>query len=430
MHNYHTDLIFCIDLALAAVIIALTLETIISAVIRERRFKGRSEKLFNIKQNVYELAVSGKKVSGKVCLPEISELTPQQFIDVETNRNREAVFFNEEEQKILRACFSAPEKIALIEKIALNPWNKWRRIEAILSLGHAHADTSLEVLKKTVNSRDNDVAYFSVISLGQIHNLESAKVLLKFLKTRRLFQHSIFSVLEVFPVSIADKVIELTQDKNAQVRTWALELLSRLKPKHYQKQVEKLISDRSEEVRAAACDCLGQIGSEESGALIVKCLHDDFWLVRVHAVNALSKILGKNCLQEIISCINDPSLSVIDSIKGVLVEHVESAIPYLDGFLNGKDEVAKRVSIEVLEISGYTKKLLENLSSDNQEIKNRAKRLLEGLILSHAHFGIEGALGGFNPEKREEIIQVIRGIDAAAAKHIEDNIAKNLDELT
>jgi hypothetical protein len=71
----------------------------------------RKKALLNIKKDVYELTLSGQVISGKVCMPFVTELTPQQFLDVTTNRNREAIFFNESEQKVFKSCFMTSEKI-------------------------------------------------------------------------------------------------------------------------------------------------------------------------------------------------------------------------------------------------------------------------------------------------------------------------------
>ncbi len=423
MYNYHTDLVFKIDIALLGVFILLGVMTVLYALMKEASSRRRSREISNIKNNVYELILSGQKIDNKLCLPAFSGITPRQFLDAAVNRSREAVFFNESEQKVIKQCFLSAERAARIEKTAGRSWNKWRRIEAILSLGYAQSVSSLGVLKKSINDSDADLSYFSIIALGQIHSIASARILLDFLKSSRFHRHKVIAVLETFPKEIGREAVLLTHAKDPEVSSWAIKLISKLKPEGCLKEITGLLQDNSEEVRAAACACLGELGDREAKGALIKCLNDDLWLVRAHAVKALSKLLGKECLPEVIRLINDPSLSVIDSLKGVLAEHIVSAIPYLEKFLSGSDEISRRVAREVLEVAGYIVKMLKDILSSGDEEKIRAVRLLEGMAKSGAHFGLEAALMSFSGEEQERILTVIRNMDKQMAEHIAKHMA-------
>lgn len=423
MPNYFTDLILKIDLALLGAIILFVIIIIVYALIREYDWRRRCSKLSSIKNQLYELTFPGKKIDKQICLPVLSEVTPQLFLDVMTNRTRGAVFFNEAEQKILKHCFASAQRLERIGKIARTSWNKWRRVEAILSLGYAQDESCLGTLKESINSKGIDISYFSIIALGQIRSVASAKILLDFLKRRRLYQYKIFSVLEIFPVQIAEEVVGLIDDKDPQVRAWSLKLISRLEAEQYLKKIEEMTLDKSEYVRAAACDCLGGFGRKGSKDALARCLRDDSWLVRVVAVKALSKAMGEECIPEIMGLINDASLSVIDSVKSVVTEYIEAALPYVEKFLHSNDEIARRVAIEALEVSGYITKLFKNILAVSEEEKKAAMRLLEGLILSHAHFGLQVALAGFGEEKRKKILGIIREISKDMADYLEENTA-------
>lgn len=352
MYNYHTSLVWTIDKILLFSALLLSVTIIFLVMIKGYLWKRRSRALLKIKKDVYGLILSGQQLSDNVCMPLAADITIRQFLDVTTNRNREAIFFNETEQKIFKYCFILPEQISRMEKMAKKGHSKWHRIEAILSLGYAHADSTLETLTQTLNSRDEDISYFSIIALGQIKNADSAKILLDFLQKRIFCRAKIISILESFPAGIADEAAKLLIDVDPDIRSWAAILLAKLKAIQYVNEVEGLTQDESEEVRAAACECLGEFGKKESKETLIKCLEDEFWLVREQAVEALSDVLGKDCLPEIIKMINDPSLSVIDAVKDVIIEHIDAAMPYIEKFLSGTDEVAKRTAREALDLSG------------------------------------------------------------------------------
>ena len=423
MYNYYTDLVWTVDKILLCLLASAGLSTIFYSIAQEYRWKRRSRALLNIKRDIYELTLSGKKTDNSVCLPVVSEITPQQFLDVTTNRNRELAFFNESEQKILKSCFVSSEKLAVIEKIALSSWNKWRRVEAVLTLGYAQAASSLGTLKKTINDKDRDVSYFSIIALGQIKNIPSAKTLLNFVGKSPFCRYRIFSFLESFPPEIADEAIGLADSLDHEVRSWAVKLICRLRALQYSEKIEELTKDESAQVRASACDCLGEFNSKDSAAAIIKCLTDDFWMVRVSAVKALFKVLGKESLPEIMGRINDGSLSVIESVEALMTSNIVMCLPYVEKFLYGNDEMARRVSVESLEASGYIVKLFRDILTGHEKDKDAAGRLLKGLIISRTYAGLEVSLSSFTKDERGRLLDIIRNIDGLAADILEKNIA-------
>ena len=422
MYNYHPDLIWAIDKILLALAILAGLLTIFYSLTREYLWKRRSGALLNIKRNIYELALSGKNVDNNVCLSVASEITPQQFLDVTTNRNRETAFFNESEQKLLKSCFVSAEKLRAIEKIAVSSWNKWRRIEAILTLGYAQAPTSVSILKKTINDKDPDIAYFSIIALGQIKDIPSARILLNFVRKHPIYRYRIFSFLESFPAGIADDIIGLIDSFDSEVRSWAIKLVCKLKVLRYTKKIEEFASDKSAEVRACACDCLGEFGNKDSAGVIIKCLTDSSWMVRVAAVKALFKVLGKDGLPEIMGRINDGSLSVIESVKDLMTENIEVCLPYAEDFLYGDDEMARRIAVEALEVSGYIVKLFRDILTGHEKDKGMAGYLLKGLIVSCAYAGLEVSLLRLTADERVKMLDIIRNIDDSTADILEKNI--------
>ena len=306
--------------------------------------------LLNIKRNVYELALSEEK--DRTCLPVATKATPQQFLDVETNRNR-TVFFNSAEQEVFKRCFFSPSRLAKLGKTALKAGNKWRRIEALLALGYAQAESAVKILKSTILNKDGDISYFSIISLGQLKTPEAAKILLDFVKKSSFGRYKIASILESFPPEITGGVIELTKSHDPQLRAWAVNLLYKFKPVYYHKEIEALTKDESDDVRAAACRCLGKLAISSAKSALSKCLKDASWLVRSNAVIALSDAFGAECVGDIIGLINDGSISVIDSVKEVMSRHIEISLPYIEQILKQEDGFAKRTVSEALDKAGY-----------------------------------------------------------------------------
>ena len=356
-----------------------------------------------VKKNIYEFILSSKGSSSAVCPSFVNGVTPQQFIDIKTNRRIDAAFFNDSERQFLKSCFVTPSSIAKLENTALRPGNKWRKIEAILCLGYAQTKSAVDILKKTILSKDKDTVYFSIISLGQIRTLQAAKALLDFLKKDPSNSYKIVSILETFPKEIADDVLKLTDYHDPLVRYWALTLLSKFTSRGHIRKLEKFTTDMIPEIRAAACDCLGNVGSVDAKSALIKCLKDDNWLVRSRAVYSLGKIMKNEAVPEVTALIGDPSWAVLDAVRTVMASHIEASLPYIGKFLTGDYEIAKKYSVLALQDSGYMEKLLKEAISG----KTDAVRLMKGVVRSGFHSGLDAALGALDSADREKAMKAI-----------------------
>jgi len=351
MNNYFTDTIIHIDIILFITALALSALIILYSTLKKSFLHRRNTALLNIKKNVYGLVISGAKISKTVCLPFADKATPGQFIDVETNRD--TVFFNKSEQEAFKSCFATPKNLAELEKTARHSRNKWRKIEAILSIGYLNSPKSVNILKKTSLSRDDDIRYFSILALGQIKNGHAASVLIDLIKNNIFSGHKLISILETFPPEILSAYIDnLLSDKKTEVRLWGLRLLSHLKDPQYTAQASKLMKDPSVEVRVAACECLGFSKNKTAAEELYSAMKRDTWSVKAAAVKALSKLLGKECLPKVMELVTDSSLSVLAAVKMVMIAHIDAATPYIEKILSGDDKMAKRICKEALEDAG------------------------------------------------------------------------------
>lgn len=429
MHNYYTNLVWKIDAVLLAASLALTVVIIFNAAIREYLWKRRSRALLNIKEHVYELVLSGEEINKEECAKIISVSTPQQFLDVATNRNRELIFFNDSEQELFKKHFLSAQNISRLKKIAKNPGNKWHRIEAIMSLGYANVTNAADIFKKTIFSKDEDIAYFSMMALGQFKNAESARALIELCKKNPLWRHKLFSILESFPPDVIDEIMKLMKDKDASVRLWAMKLASKFNVKGHFVEIKKLVDDKSPEVRAALYECLGKSGTKAYEDILVAALEDDSWLVRASAARGLSSLLNGKCMPLIMKLANDGSLYVIDAIKDIMISYPEEAMPYMEKFLEGGNPMAQKISLEALERSGYIIKILTALASKEEGGSEKSERLIRAIIKKGGHnIGIEASIEMLDAPLRSRAISEIKKIDAGLAEHLDKKIKGEISE--
>ncbi len=425
MYNYHTDLVWQANKILLTASLLLALLIILYSAVKEILMKIRSRNVALLKKRLESAAISGTGSMQEKCDLLIGDINPLQIIEI--LRNKELVLPNELQQQF-RACFVSEGKIAEIEKIAQNSRNKWRRIQAIVILGYSKYPASEDVLRKTILDKDEDVSYFSMLSLGYIKSFPAAKILLDFLCKHISSGQEIASLLETFPALIVEEVVKTAENHNPRVRFWAVKILSKFKPHEYINKIMELTNDKSDDVRAASCECLGEMGSSQAKNALVSRLRDNAWFVRMHAVRALHKILKSECIPEVIGLIKDENWLVREGVKKAVENNIEVSLPYIEQLLQGNDDLTNKDCVEALEYSGYIVTLMENILSEDASKKEKSVKLLKILIRSYAHAGLESAIKGFNQEKRKEILRVIAGISKLFAEHLEKKIKGEIAE--
>lgn len=425
-YNYFENIVWNANKILLALGIAISVVTVVYALIVNYFENNRRRKLLAIKQNVHALAMSGQKPTGETCLT-VDTKTMQAFLDVEMER--EQVLFSDTEKQFIRKCFAYPEKIESAKKTAQQTANRWRRIEAILSLGYAGDVSSLEIIKNGALDRNEDVAYYSLLALGLIKNVESGKILLELLKKKVFSPSKVISILESFPPAVADEAAKLMEDNDPVIRFWAGTLVARLGGERHSRKLETLTQDFSTDVRAMACGCLGAIGKKESKDALLKCLKDDSWRVRMNAVKSLSKLAGDETIGQIAGLINEDSLLVKETVKDAMASHIKAALPSIEKILSGGDELARKEAVEAIDISGYLPQLLKDAVSDDPGKKAEAARLLKAMIKASAHFGIEAALAGLSKDQRDKVVGLLQTIDSSFAAHVVKKIKREIAEL-
>jgi HEAT repeat protein len=425
MYNYYPETIWAINKVLISAAVVLALVDILYVVFRQVSLAARIRKIAIIKKNLQTLARSGKNAVENICPSVIGKISNEEFLEIA--RDKELILSREFAEE-LRSCFVVSGKVSQIEKVARKSANKWYRIQAIISLGYANAPNAVGILKMSLVSKDPDIAYYSLLALGQIKTDLSARVLLDSIKNVNFSGNRIISLLEGFPSSVVEEASRATQSEDAVTRYWAVKLISRFATKAKLKRMEELTRDESLNVRAAACECLGKIGSPEARDAVLQCLRDKGWFVRMHAVKALEAVLGKEAINEIAVLLRDEEEPVRETVKQAMASNIETSLAYIEKFIQEDDKKLKKDCAQILEDSGYISILFKQILSREAHIRDRGVRLLEGVISSGAHLGLESALAGFDKESRKEVIRMIAQINKGLAEHIDQKLKNNLVE--
>ncbi len=315
MYNYHIDFFGQLNKFMAAAAFLTSAFIIVYVASKGVFIRMKARHLVLLKKRLESVAASKSLNVGGRCESLIGRIDPLEAAEViHGNKLVLSSKLNEE----LKACFVTENKIDEIKRIALKSRNKWRRIQAIISLGALDDPAVLGVLESGLADKDENVAYFSMLALGQIKNLPSAKILLNFLDKHIYSGYKIVSLLEDFPPLIVEEVVKTTQSHDPFVRFWCLKLLAKFKPVQYLSQILNLTKDPSGDVRAAGCECLGEMGAFQAKDALIFCLKDEVWFVRMRAIRALAKILKSECIPLITPMLKDSDLLVRESAKNAI----------------------------------------------------------------------------------------------------------------
>ncbi len=346
MKNYYAQFVVGIDAVLLVLTVALSVIIIFYALIKQRVDNTRYRHMRDLMSKLQSLASMDTRTLLSGCVSLIKQTTSFELFDIVKHTDE---IFPERFSKQFTECINNSGKTAEVERIARLSRNKWRRIEAMLMAGYLESPHVLDILKDALQDKDEDIAYFSLLALGHIKNAGSAKILLGAVKGRAFSGYKIASILEQFPPSLVETLIESINDEDLEVRFWVIKLLSRFKPAQYTREIGSLADDVSADVRAAVCECLGGIGGAGTPEIVKKYLKDDKWFVRMHAARSLEKILGPHSIPDVAPLIKDRHWFVRENVKEIMIKHFSEARAFIEKFLSEADEDVKRACAEIID---------------------------------------------------------------------------------
>lgn len=333
------------DMLLFAVVVLLSAQVIVSAVVADDRRSRRQFYLERVREVMAVLALSDKQVVRQACPEIIDGSTAQEFFELA--RFKDAVIpvqLNDD----FRLCLQGTRTVAELERQANHPGRSWSRIQALLAIGSAQSEHAGQILAQALNDRDESVSYYAMLGLAQLKTPEAARLLLGIIPSRRFSAQKIASLLEGFPA--ADGVPELlkaARASDATLRFWALRVLGSYRDICCQNEVIALCDDPSADVRAAACEYLSRVSDPAALAVLRKHIADTVWFVRLHALRSLEKSAGQEAVGPAADALADANWFVREEAKRILCAYPQRALPLVRRMMDGK-QAGKQDCCEVL----------------------------------------------------------------------------------
>lgn len=252
MQNYYTDLVLKIDLALLTLSALLSVSIVIYVMLMQTLERIRRLKLMSLISRLQDAALEKKQPAYDKLTMIMKKATTFEFLDIARHRND--IFPNEFSEKFM-SCVSVSGRVDKAEKAAGSSWNKWRRIEAMITIGYLKTPHAVKILAKAIRNKDADISYFSALALGYVKNAEAAKALFDAVRSHLISGYRIAAILEGFPAEIIeDELARHLKSRDETSLFWAIKLAVKFKFKKYASMIKHLESDKSPVIKAAAIE--------------------------------------------------------------------------------------------------------------------------------------------------------------------------------
>lgn len=246
-------------------------------------------------------------------------------------------------------------------------------------LGHAQAVPHLVEAMRDATEDAGSVKMAAAQALGQLRAKEAVPLLLAELRSiDEWASPRIAEVLISFGRDIVPElIVALGDEKNANVRVWAAQILGRLGDPRSVQPLLSRVSDRSEQVRMSVAEALGKLGDQRAvNELMMVARRDPVSLVRAEAARALGALGDPTVVDGLVALLGDPDywtrLRAIEALELIRPKDTSA----LDLALRDDSaEVRGRAAVALQRI-GVLDQRVEELGSAERSIADRAHRTL------------------------------------------------------
>jgi HEAT repeat protein len=139
------------------------------------------------------------------------------------------------------------------------------------------------------------------------------------------------------------------------------------------------LKNNEPEVRARALTLLGlanEYAITIDPDLLLPFLEDDVWYVRLQAVKALGNLKHERAIDFLGNILGDKNWQVRNAASRALAGMGDVALDVFLKILGSEDRYARESVCEEIERTNLAKRLIENLESRDQEIREKSRKIL------------------------------------------------------
>jgi HEAT repeat protein len=308
------------------------------------------------------------------------------------------------ERTALRVALTDFDARAAVESELARTRRKWRRADALSTLGWLADERSVPALRDALHGSDPDLAYVAGQSLADYDAAQACGCLVEALRAGCIPRPLAATLLEGSRFGGAPALIaDARDDRDPEVRSWVAYLLGRCRDARAGKWLASLAADPEPEVRASAAEALGPC---PNATILARLLHDDHPLVRANAAKAVGRAGLAELASELAPLLRDPRWSVRQSAALSLKNLGGAAVHAVRPLLDDVDRFARNKAAEVLIEEGYVSEQITLLGA-GERAGAAATLSLTAIARADARSAIEGGAEAADPVTRDRLRDIL-----------------------
>jgi HEAT repeat protein len=316
---------------------------------------------------------------------------------------------SDEELALLRETLVELDASTTVSAEASRRRRKWRRADALFTLGWLADERAIPTLCDALNGRDPDLAYVAGQSLAEYDSARACGCLLDALRTEAIPRPLAATLLEGSRYARAPALIAQAREaRDPEVRSWVAYLVGRTRDLRAQAWLSSLAGDPEAKVRASAAEALAGFAD---AATLGCLLADDDWLVRANAARSVGRAGLSELADQLAPLLHDRVWWVRQSATLALKQLGARSVTAVRPLLEHEDRFARNKAAEVLVEVGYVAEQIAALAGSGADVA-AARRSLAALVRAEARPSIEaGAAGVVDALTRERVLELLEEVD-------------------
>jgi len=312
------------------------------------------------------------------------------------------------ERAVLRATLAEIGASASVGAELTHTRRKWRRAEALFTLGWLTDERSIPALREALNGPDPDLAYVAGQSLAGYDSAGACGCLLDALLTEAIPRPLAATLLEGSRYANAPALIAQAREaRDPEARSWVAYLVGRSRDPRAERWLSSLARDSDARVRASAAEALA--GFADAGTL-GRLLDDADWLVRANAARSVGRAGLSELAGRLPPLLHDRVWWVRQSATLALKQLGTPSVTVVRPLLEDEDRFARNKAAEVLVEVGYVAEQIAALAGSESDIAG-ARRSLAALVRAEARSSIEAEAETLDALTRERVLELLEEVD-------------------
>ena len=286
---------------------------------------------------------------------------------------------------------------------------KWRRTDALFTLGWLGDERSIPTLREALNGRDPDLAYVAGQSLAEYDSAQACGCLLDALRTECIPRPLAATLLEGSRYARAPALIaQARESRTPEVRSWVAYLVGRTQDPRAGAWLSSLAADSDAKVRASAAEALAGFSDAPT---LGRLLADDDWLVRANAARSVGRAGLSELADQLPPLLHDRVWWVRQSVTLALKQLGARSVTVVRPLLEDEDRFARNKAAEVLVEVGYVTEQIAALAGSSADVA-AARQSLIALVRAEARRSIEaGAADVVDALTRQRVLELLEEVD-------------------